>query len=101
MSKRSFSIRLSEAHIKALQSKGPTGLGMSRVLAKYDTKEKIADAVKRHVLDPHKDDTPIKQTSIYVEVDELQALRRWVTTTHLPFESLIRILIDDNLKKQD
>ena len=75
------------------------GETMNNVLSEYETSEAIAAAITRHLQNPIVDPSPIKRTSIYMNPTRVKDLRALLSTTYLPFDAILRILVQDYLQR--
>lgn len=62
--------------------------------------KRIGDAVLAHVLTPSVSDVPVKRTTIYMVPTRMKALRAYAQKTHLTFDGVLRILVNDYLARQ-
>jgi hypothetical protein len=102
MKKKSVSMRLSDDHLDFIRQQGSTpGDGLSNILDRYVNKGDPSDltaivaAVSRHMLRGKSSSQPVRPTSVYVDPYRLDALRVSLANTYIPFEGVIRILIED------
>lgn len=95
-----ISIGLMEQTTDCLKTAGKTvGDTLNNILDEYSTPEDIAAAVTRHILNPVVDPSPIKRTSVYADRRRVDALRDLAKHTYLPFDAILRILVQDYLQR--
>lgn len=100
MKATSISLKLPADHIQFIreQSRQP-GEGLNNILDAYQDPGQIAAAVSRHIVSPSKSPQETKATSFYLAPDRIQSLRGLMSRTYLPFEGVLRILVQDYIQQ--
>ena len=81
-------------------SHGKAGDNLNNILSEYPAATNIAAAVERHLKYPVIDSSPVKRRSYWLDPRRVQALRAYALTTYVPFDSLLRILVQDHFSQQ-
>lgn len=93
-------IGLMQDTLDCLRAAGKSpGETMNTILSEYETYDDIAAAVTRHILNPVVDPSPIKRTSIYMNPKRITNLRTLLAHTYLPFDAILRIIVQDYLQR--
>lgn len=96
---KAVSIGLNEKTLDVLRKNANPGNHLNNILDEYREPSQVAAAVTRHILNPVIDESPIKRTSLYMTDTWVQGLRHLARQTYLPFDSLLRILVQDYIQQ--
>lgn len=94
------SIGLHEKTLEVLRQFPNPGNALNNILDEYKEPAQIAKAITRHLENPVVDPSPIKRTSLYMTDKWVKGLREFAAKTYLPFEALLRILVQDYLQRR-
>lgn len=97
---KAVSIGLHEKTLENLRQYPNPGNALNNILDEYTDPADLAKAVTRHMLDPFVDESPIKRTSIYMTDKWVKGLREYAQKTYLPFDGLLRIVVQDYLQRR-
>jgi hypothetical protein len=104
MPKKSLSMRLPDDildHIK--NQSGPTGDALNNILDCYISLKKpndlsrVAEAISRHIKRGATSALPVRPTTVYMDPGRIRTLRAAIARTHLTFEGVLRIILEDHL----
>lgn len=100
MKSANVSIKLPVEHAQIIRGlSSQPGEGLNNILDEYKEPAQIAAAVTRHILNPVISKDEVKQTSFYLNPSRVQNLRHRLNETYLPFEGMIRILVQDYIQQ--
>lgn len=104
MPKKSLSMRLPDDILDRIKGHNiPTGDALNNILDLYISLKKpndlsrIGAAIARHVERGATSTQPVRPTTVYMDPDRIHALRAAIGRTHLTFEGVLRIILEDHL----
>ena len=104
MTKKTVSISLSdnlEARIRDEAVRRKTFLGDVIIagLSQYTDRAKIAQVLHDRVINGHEDDSPIHRTSVRMEPEPVDNIRKIAKGVGIAHDNLVRIILDDYLQQ--
>lgn len=100
MKSATVSIKISPTHAQIIRGlSSQPGEGLNNVLDEYGDNARIAAAISRHLQNPVISKDEVKQTSFYLNPSRVQNLRNRLNETYLPFEGVLRILVQDYIQQ--
>lgn len=101
MSAKSVSLKLPADYTNIIRTLSSVpGEGLNNILDEYVEPSKLAAAIGRHVQHPVTSRAEVKATSFYLNPTRINALREFTNKTYLPFEGVVRILVQDYLQRK-